>query len=136
MGELIARRFAKPNVDFLIPVPLHKYSERDYNQAEFIARGAGSVWRIPVKSPLSWRRGSLRQALKSGVEDRNLPEDVITGSGLPGGASVFIVDDVFTSGSTIRAAARALEGLGASVNGAVVWSKSGGSMKRYVDRAV
>lgn len=78
----------------------------------------------------------MRQALKSGVEDRNLPEDVITGSGLPGGASVFIVDDVFTSGSTIRAAARALEGLGASVNGAVVWSKSGGSMKRYVDRAV
>jgi predicted amidophosphoribosyltransferase len=136
MGKLMAARFARPDVDFLVPVPLHKSSDRDYNQAESMARGAGKIWRIPVVSPLGWRWRTPRQALKLGSEARSLPDDALTGRGLGAGVRVFIVDDVYTSGSTVRAAARALEKMGASVAGAMVWSRSGGRVSKDVDRAV
>jgi predicted amidophosphoribosyltransferase len=126
MGELMATRFGRPCADVLVPVPLHKSSERDYNQAELIARGAAKVWRIKVAPALRWRRHVLSQALKSGTQTRRLPEDAITGTRDMSGERAFIVDDVCTSGNTIRASARALEELGAAVAGAMVWSRGMG----------
>jgi predicted amidophosphoribosyltransferase len=129
MGEMMADRFARPDADFLVPVPLHKSSDRDYNQAEIMARGAEKIWRIPVASPLRWCRGTQRQALKPGA-DRALSEDALTGRPLETGTRVFIVDDVYTSGSTMRTAARTLEKMGVSVTGAMVWSRSGGRVSK------
>jgi predicted amidophosphoribosyltransferase len=124
MGELMASRIGRPSVDFLIPIPLHKSSERDYNQAELMARGAGGVWNIKTISALRWDLSLPRQALKPGSSERFLPEGAMTTTYELMGTNVFIVDDVYTSGSTIRAAARALERAGSSVAGAMVWSKA------------
>jgi predicted amidophosphoribosyltransferase len=126
MGRLLASRFCRPETDFLAPVPLHKMSERNYNQAELIARGAGSVWGLPVARVLEWRRVVTRQAVRPSPSGRNLPEGVMTARRLKRGDRFFIVDDVYTSGSTIRAAARALERSGSTPAGAMVWSRSGG----------
>jgi predicted amidophosphoribosyltransferase len=126
MGELLAARFGRPQADFLVPVPLHKSSERDYNQAELIARGAGKAWRIDVLGALRWKLAIPRQALKPGGDDRFLPEDAMRAEGDLRSAKIFIVDDVYTSGSTMRAAARALERAGAEVSGAMVWCRAGG----------
>jgi predicted amidophosphoribosyltransferase len=128
MGRLLAERFHKPDADFLVPVPLHKSSDRDYNQAEHIARGAGDVWGVPVASPLKWKRAASRQATKQGAAERTLPPDAITGRPMAGSPRVLIVDDVYTSGSTIRASASALGRSGAVAVGAMVWSRSGGSV--------
>jgi predicted amidophosphoribosyltransferase len=125
MGELMAARVARPSIDFLIPIPLHKSSERDYNQAEYMARGVSTVWRIETISALKWRLSPQRQALKPGSSERSLPEGAMTVTRELLGASVFIVDDVYTSGSTMRAAAEALEKSGSSVAGAMVWSRAG-----------
>lgn len=122
-GESLAARFSRPHADFLVPVPLHKSSERDYNQAELLAQGAGRVWRLDTANVLKWRVVLPRQALKPGSEREPLREDAMAADALDG-VNVFLIDDVYTSGSTMRAAARALEASGASVTGAMVWCRA------------
>ena len=123
-GESLASRFARPHADFLVPVPLHKSSERDYNQAELMAQGAGMAWCLDTVNVLKWTAVLPRQALKPGSERAPLREDAMAASGALDGINVFLIDDVYTSGSTMRAAARALEASGASVTGAMVWCRA------------
>ena len=125
MGERIARSIAPPDADCLVPVPLHKGSERDYNQACLIARGAGETWGLPVREVLAWRGNVSRQVSAAGLEERFLPNDAIIVSGnLSNCRRVCLVDDVRTTGNTLRAARTALERAGCVVTGAVVWSMS------------
>ena len=125
MGERIARLLAVPDADCLVPVPLHRGSERDYNQASLIARGAGRVWNVPVLEALVWNRNVSRQARKRGAEERFLSDDaIIVSKNLPTHRRVCLVDDVYTTGNTLRAAKAALERAGFAVTGAVVWSMS------------
>ena len=126
MGRLLAERFAPPEADFLVPVPLHMDSERDYNQAELIARGASEVWGIPVSRALRWRIASIRQANKPGAERALAGDAMELGRGLPVGCSVFLTDDIYTTGSTLRSASAALSRGGVKVAGAMVWSRGGG----------
>ncbi|MDL2263416.1 double zinc ribbon domain-containing protein [Synergistaceae bacterium OttesenSCG-928-I11] len=125
MGQRIARSIAPPDADCLVPVPLHKGSERDYNQACLIAQGAGEVWGIPVRQVLAWHGNVSRQARAGGAEERFLPKDAIIVSGnLSGCRRACLVDDVRTTGNTLCAARVALEREGCGVAGAVVWSMS------------
>jgi predicted amidophosphoribosyltransferase len=123
-GEMLASRFARPPADFLVPVPKHRSSGRDYNQAELLARGASRVWRLDTANVLKWGTALPRQALKPGSERTPFPEDAMVAIGALDGLRVFLVDDVYTSGSTMRAAARALENSGAAVTGAMVWCRA------------
>lgn len=125
MGERIARSVAAPGADCLVPVPLHKDSARDYNQARLIAIGAGKVWGIPVFPALSWSRNVSGQARKRGAEERFLPDDVmIVSKDVTPYRRICLTDDVHTTGNTLRAAASALERTGREVTAAVVWSIS------------
>jgi predicted amidophosphoribosyltransferase len=123
MGETLAGRFGKPDADFLVPVPLHKNSEREYNQAELIARGAGRIWGIEVKRPLRWSASPERQAVKASSA-RHLPEGAVVVRSRAVGRA-FIIDDVFTSGSTVAACADSLLKAGIAVAGVAVWSRGG-----------
>jgi predicted amidophosphoribosyltransferase len=123
MGRIMAETAPRPKADFLVPVPLHKGSEREYNQAELIARGASELWGIPVISCLRWRLKVPNQAASSGHEDRVIPENAVEAGLLPKGTRTVIIDDVCTSGSTLLAADRALKGIGAEVDGAFTWSR-------------
>jgi predicted amidophosphoribosyltransferase len=125
MGRLMAGSIPRPDADFLVPVPLHGGSEREYNQAGLIARGASEVWGMPVRDVLMWRAGSTSQARKKKALLRNLPDDaIIARRSVSSGARVFLVDDVLTTGGTMRAARGAMERSGLSVAGSMVWSKS------------
>lgn len=125
MGYLLAGRFARPEADCLVPVPLHKGSERDYNQAKLIAVSAGKTWQIPVRDLLRWNLDVPRQVKTKGTRKRTLPPGAISTDGrIPAGLSAFLIDDVFTTGNTLRAARDALVESGASVCGAAVWSRS------------
>lgn len=124
MGELMALRFGRPDADFLVPVPLHKLSDREYNQSEIIARGAGKIWKMRTVPVLKWRHVVSSQALKSGMRARALPDGAMDAVMPIVHGRAFIIDDVYTSGSTIAAAAAALERAGAFVAGAMVWSRT------------
>jgi ComF family protein len=104
--------------DCVVAMPMHwrKKWERGFNQAELLARPVAKRLGIRLASNLQRARYTRSQAGLSERERRdNLrhsfvvrrPEDI-------SGKRVLLVDDVYTTGSTLRAAARALKEAGAA----------------------
>jgi len=98
--------------DVIVPIPLHrsKYRERGYNQAEVLACGLGKRLTIPVLSHLLVRnKKTLPQKQLSDKERlRNLQEAFMFNQTVAGRYrreinKVLLVDDIFTTGSTIEA---------------------------------
>lgn len=98
----------------LVPVPLHpgRQRQRGFNQAERIAAASGAALGIPVlRDAVQRLRATPAQSgLDLRQRRRNLRNAFqITGE-LP--AHVAIVDDVVTTGSTLLALGRTLQGAG------------------------
>ncbi len=95
------------DIDVIIPIPLHprRYRKRGYNQSDYIAQGLSDVLHIPIDTTHVTRiRNNPQQALTIGKErERNVenifevnhPEEMYR-------KHILIVDDVITTGSTIR----------------------------------
>ena len=105
--------------DALVPVPLFpvKEREREFNQAERLARQVSRELRIPLATKLlkrvvptltqtrlsrQERADNMRHAFAPGTEE------------LPSGGRFILVDDVFTTGATTSACAKVLLDAGAS----------------------
>ncbi len=113
LGEFI--RAVKP--DALVPVPLHRkrLAARGYNQAELFAREIGKRMGIPVRADLlvrvrntvplkqlnpKERQNNLKKAFHIPRNDVKLK-------------TILLVDDIYTTGSTMDEAARTLRDAGA-----------------------
>lgn len=103
--------------DVLVPVPIHKskYRERGYNQAEILAYGIAKELNIPVLPHLLIRnKKTLPQKQLSDKERlRNLQQAFILNekavSDYPDSLNrVLLVDDIYTTGSTIEACTNVL----------------------------
>ncbi len=98
-------------------VPLHKSRrrERGFDQAETLSSWVGEIFGIPHETFLIRKRKTSPQARTSHDERRVGEMDgafaVLPGVDVP--AYVLLCDDVFTSGATMDAAARALKEAGA-----------------------
>ena len=125
LGLKLANLFERPDIDLLIPVPLHAGSERDYNQAYEIASGLGACWDIKVRDDLcSWRHIVSRHATLSKAEREQLtPEDFKVKAKIKN-LKAALVDDVCTTGTTLRCLARACNQAGAEINSAYVIAKA------------
>lgn len=101
-------------VDLLLPVPLHpkRKRQRGYNQSEWIARGIRSVTGTPIDTTsLSRLKETESQTRKQLFERSENVEDIFrlnTAETLKG-KHVLLLDDVITTGSTLRACAEALK---------------------------
>ena len=109
--------FGGESVDLLVPVPLSRWRWlwRGYNQAEVLARAAGRVAGVRVLGALR-REGRLRAQVGLGRSERLLRlRGVFRVPDVAGihGLRVVLVDDVFTTGGTLDACARALRDAGA-----------------------
>jgi predicted amidophosphoribosyltransferase len=123
MGRALALVFPRPDVDALVPIPLHVSSRRFYNQAFVLAKAMGDIWNLPVAPVLRWSAGCGAQTKKSSEQRRRLsPDSIRCVSACPG--RVALVDDVCTTGSTLRCAAEAIRSSGGRVVGAITWSRS------------
>lgn len=102
--------------DVMVPVPIHssRRRSRGFNQAELLARRMGKQLGIPVcpgglkrvKKTLPQKELNQQERLK------NLRQAFVPGQ-LPGGVrTVLLVDDIYTTGSTLEACARALRAMG------------------------
>lgn len=113
LGEKEVRRW-RPEA--LIPVPVHKRRRRSrgYNQAELLAKVCGEQWGIPVDAGLVRRRENTaaQKQLDPAERRRNL-RSAFEAAGTAGSYErLLIIDDIYTTGSTVDAVAEALQGCG------------------------
>lgn len=111
--ELICMRW-KPQA--LLPVPIHRTRrrERGYNQAELLAERLGVLLDIPVRADLLMRvkRTLPQRELDAGERLLNLREAFALAGETSGIETVLLVDDIYTTGSTLEAIARILKRAG------------------------
>jgi ComF family protein len=110
----------------LIPVPLAsgRARRRGYNQAECLAKSLGAASGLPVRGDLlrRVRETTTQTALAPEARQANVAEAFV-----PSGVAereVILVDDVFTTGATLCAAALALLEGGAETVGAVTFARA------------
>ena len=98
------------DVEVVVPLPLHpvKRCRRGYNQSEYIAEGIAAQLGVEVdRRSVRRKRNTESQALKARRDRARNVEDAFA-VGRPGrlaGRHVLLVDDVFTTGSTMLSCA-------------------------------
>ena len=126
-GEMLGARMRGcahwSDVDLIIPVPLHRLRrlKRGYNQAEVIAEGLASAMGVPVRTDLLVRRKKTATQTRLNLEEKAanvkgafeaVAEQIQALMEVEVGAEavthVLLVDDVFTTGSTLMACFTAL----------------------------
>lgn len=114
LGGLLAASLERDDAfrpDLLIPVPLHRsrLRERTYNQSLLLARVLGRRWRLPVPARLlvRVRPTPQQQGLKADVRRQNLKGAFALKRKLRG-ERVLLIDDVVTTGATVRECSRVL----------------------------
>jgi ComF family protein len=108
-----------------IPMSRKRERRRGYNQAELLARALGTRLGIPCDMNLLTRKGE--RATQSLLPKRERAANVrgaFAASPFAKGKSILIVDDICTTGETLRACAQALRAANASRVCAVVVAKA------------
>jgi predicted amidophosphoribosyltransferase len=110
----------------LIPVPLgrRRLRERGYNQSQRLAAALGALTELPVRTDLLCRtRETPTQTALTPEARRANVAGAFTAS-IARGLRLVLVDDVFTTGATLIAAAAALQGAGAVTVDAVTFARA------------
>lgn len=119
MGKYLGDFIRSVSPDVMVPVPLHKkkLSKRGYNQAACLARVLGKNMQLPVDEKLvkrvrntapmkrlnpAERQNNLKKAFNIGRNDVKLYDRII------------LVDDIYTTGTTLDEIAALLKSHGVS----------------------
>jgi ComF family protein len=118
LSQLMAEAFASlPRPDALVPVPLHvgRLRSRGYDQALELARPVARALRIPLRTRWLVRaRATAPQSEQDAVgRRRNLRNAFAVRADAVVAPHVVLVDDVMTTGATLRSAADCLLRAGA-----------------------
>lgn len=105
------------DADMIIPVPLHKSRliERGYNQAELIAKELSKGVGIPVKKDVLVRNKKTKPQKWLNEKERkdNIEKAFTIRKNIVKLKKVVLVDDIYTTGSTVDSCARELKDKGA-----------------------
>ncbi|HJT27147.1 MAG TPA: hypothetical protein VJ784_07040 [Pyrinomonadaceae bacterium] len=104
----------------VIPVPLHpkRLKTRGFNQASIIAETVSKALKLPLDE-VSLERVSTTEKYRAGMDNKGR-RDTVAGAfrvahpRLVAGEDILLVDDVFTTGATSSACAKALIDSGAN----------------------
>lgn len=103
-------------VDMVVPVPIHprRHAERGFHQAEVLARVVAEALSAPMEAALQRARYTKPQArLTKQTRLQNVEGAfVLTKETSVRGKKILLVDDVYTTGSTMQACARVLRANG------------------------
>jgi predicted amidophosphoribosyltransferase len=113
-AELVAEVVPRPSAYTLtfVPADPNRRLDRGHNPAERLAEEIGARWQLPVASLLSRAHGVAPQRGLPLADRRRNVRRVFQATGQAPRA-VVLVDDVYTSGATVSAAATALRRAGA-----------------------
>ncbi len=110
--ELVKDKVFADNIDYIIPVPLHKkkLKKRGYNQSEVIAKGLAEFIHAEVNTTLLQRIYFTETQTKKNRHDRwqNVKNVFECKPIEKANAHILIVDDVITTGATLEACANAI----------------------------
>ncbi|MEE3716571.1 ComF family protein [Tumidithrix elongata RA019] len=118
-------RGTKPTV---IPIPMHaeKLKTRGFNQAEILARSFCQVTKLPCMPKLLQRVKSTKPQIETKSKQERL-ENLAKAFAVPDSvrlkSSVILLDDIYTSGTTIREAIATLATAKIEVNSAIVLAR-------------
>lgn len=119
-GKQIARKLGEEikswNPDAIVPVPLHKDREksRGYNQAALIAKAFGRELNIQVLENFIYREKATvpQKELKGKERQNNLKNAFKIGRNDVKLKTIIVVDDVYTTGTTMDEMAQCLKNAG------------------------
>ena len=111
LGKIVAAAGAGFAPDCIVPVPLHPHRlrQRGYNQALELARPISRELNVPLDTTLLQRcRKTLQQQGLSATERRSNLRNAFTLTSKTPAIKVLLVDDVMTTGETVRECCRVL----------------------------
>lgn len=119
-GRALCRKFGSMLVrirpDILVPIPVHpsRMRVRGFNQAQVLAEIIGEILKIPVYEEVLKRSKKTmpQKELDPRERLRNLEQAFEPGKIPAGVRTVLVVDDIYTTGSTMEACARVLKRMG------------------------
>ena len=122
LGDLLVTALEDPRIkgkefDVIVPVPLHslREREREFNQSELLASRLAKKLGIPVIRALKRTRATAPQAgFDRTRRMENLEGAFALKRAIPSDATILLVDDVTTTGTTLDACAAILREEGAS----------------------
>ncbi|MCB0403008.1 MAG: ComF family protein [Flavobacteriales bacterium] len=108
-GQELLQAECYQNIDYVIPVPLHKnkMKQRGFNQSEFFARGLAESMNIELNCTDFIRVEDSKTQTKKSRYDRweNVAEIfALQADSVLKGKTILLVDDVVTTGATLEAA--------------------------------
>lgn len=114
-------------IDAVVPIPLHprRLRERGYNQARLLAEAVRDTVRRPLADLLSRRKSTHPQWRLSRGRRRENMSGAFIARPQAAGMRLLLIDDVCTTGSTLREAALALREAGAERVCAYVFAREG-----------
>ena len=111
--EHLREQIVKWEVETIVPIPLHKEKlrQRGYNQAALVARKVGEELGIPVDEKIlaRERKTGAQKSLNNLQRKNNLKNAFKIRQNDVQLKKVLLIDDIFTTGSTMDAASEALK---------------------------
>jgi ComF family protein len=109
----------QPTLCTAVPLHAERLAERGYNQSVLLAEQVARICRITFEGDAIQRIRATRPQVGLNYADRQRNmTDAFRASTLVHGQSVVIIDDVYTTGATLRACANVLRSAGATA----VWA--------------
>ncbi|MBA4603483.1 ComF family protein [Thermoactinomyces mirandus] len=115
MTEVVKKRYRGKGISLITYVPMHgeRQRQRGFNQAERLAKVIGKNLWLPVRPLLQRKKATAPQSKRTRQERLLAVTNAFApGKGMPdrdcSRQTVLIVDDVYTTGATIRACGRVL----------------------------
>lgn len=129
LGQWLAKAWLQQSFSrqyVVVPIPLHEQrrAQRGYNQAELIARSFCQVTGLELRSQalIRWQATQAQFGLTIAERQQNLQQAFALGPDFnrqPPKWPVLLLDDIYTTGSTVQAATRVLQQAGIKVHGTV-----------------
>ncbi len=120
-AEIKASAYCAPDLVTFVPLHPGREKERGYNQSELLARRTARALGAPAHPLLARSKNTPSQTTVSRLGRReNVRGAFKCVASFPPATKILLIDDVYTTGSTLQEAAAALASRGAFVFGAVV----------------